>query len=99
MAQGPDGMPGSAQAVSQYILQYGMKKAVRAIPAVRRRKMAAGLSRVAGFEPAASSPSWFPSAQMRLSVQLRFAVCSSAVSTLRNWYFRAAETLVVGTNE
>jgi hypothetical protein len=38
-----------------------------------------------------------PSAQMSLSVQLRFAICSPAVSTLRNWYSRAAETLVVGT--
>jgi hypothetical protein len=36
MAQGPDDVPRSGQAVSQYVLQYGMKKAIRAIPDVRR---------------------------------------------------------------
>ena len=32
----PDGVPRSGRTVSQYILQYGMKKAVRAIPDVWR---------------------------------------------------------------
>jgi hypothetical protein len=36
MAQGPDDVPRSGQAVSQYVLQYGTKKAVRAISDVRR---------------------------------------------------------------
>jgi hypothetical protein len=36
MAQGPDDVPRSGQAVSQYVLQYGTKKAVGAIPDVRR---------------------------------------------------------------
>jgi hypothetical protein len=35
MAQGPDDVPHSGQAVSQYVLQYGMKT-VRTIPDVRR---------------------------------------------------------------
>jgi hypothetical protein len=103
MAQGPDDVPRSGQAVSQYVLQYGMKKAVRAIPDVRRgaewpAALAGELCRGAGFERAASSPR-DPLCLDELVVQLRFAVCSPAVSTLRNRYSCAAETLVVGTDE
>ena len=49
---------------------------------------------MAGFNQRPLRP--VPSAHLSLSVQLRFVVCSFAVSTLCNWYSCGAQTLVVG---